>query len=233
MANLSCRSVRQRIQDGDGFMRAVIFDMDGVIFDSERIVYELWLELSEKYGFPDLRTPYWNVIGVNARQARETFLDFYGHEFPYDFYKAEQSRLYHERYDGGRLPLKEGVRPLLHALREAKIYTALASSTRTDLVVRQLADAGLLDYFSFVVGGDQVVKSKPEPEIFLRALAGTDISPAETVVIEDSFNGIRAASRAGMRPIMVPDLLPPDMEMKNLAEAILDDLRQVQTYLGL
>ena len=87
-------------------VKAVIFDMDGVIFDSERIVYELWLELSEQYGFPDLRTPYWKVIGVNARQARETFLDFYGPDFPYDFYKSEQSRLYHERYDGGRLPGK-------------------------------------------------------------------------------------------------------------------------------
>ena len=214
-------------------MRAVIFDMDGVIFDSERLVCALWVELGAKYGFSDVWTPYRQVIGVNAAQARATFLDFYGPDFPYDRLKEEQSRLYHARYDGGRLPLKSGVRPLLEALEAAGVYTALASSTRTEVVEGQLRNAGLRPFFSRVVGGDQVQKSKPEPDIFLRALAGTDIAPGETVVIEDSFNGIRAAHRAGMRPVMVPDLLAPDEEMKNLAEVILDDLCQVQIYLGL
>ena len=90
--------------------KAVIFDMDGVIFDSEQAVYNGWKELSQKYGFENLDIPYMKCIGVNAASSRRIFLDYYGEDFPYDKYKDEQSKNYHEKYDGGRLPLKKGVR---------------------------------------------------------------------------------------------------------------------------
>ena len=212
-------------------MDAVIFDMDGVIFDSERAVYLEWVALSEKYGFADVQIPYWQVIGVNAALAKQVFLDFYGSSFPYDAYKAEQSAAYHAKYDGGKLPLKPGVKELLSALRDAGIFTAIASSTRTALVEQQIEDAGLAPFFDRIVGGDQVKRSKPEPDIFL--WAGRGFAPGRCVVIEDSFNGIRAAQRAGMRPVMVPDLLEPDEEMRMRAEAVLPDLFQVRDYLGL
>ena len=97
--------------------KAVIFDMDGVVFDSERAVYKGWKELAEKYGFENLDIPYMRCIGVNAASSKQIFLDYYGEDFPYDRYKDEQSKNYHEKYDGGRLPLKKGVRELLQNLK--------------------------------------------------------------------------------------------------------------------
>ena len=203
--------------------KAVIFDMDGVIFDSERAVFRCWKALSEKYGFSDLETPYRRCIGVNAAATREIFLSFYGGDFPYDAYQAEVSRDYHARYDGGRLPLKPGIRELLRALRERSLPLAVASSTRTRVVSSQLRDAGLLGFFGAVIGGDQVTRSKPDPEIFLMAAAAVGAAPAGCAVIEDSFNGIRAAARGGMIPVMVPDMLPPDEEMRQTARVIAAD----------
>ena len=212
-------------------VQAVIFDMDGVIFDSERAVFNGWLELSEKYGFADLEIPYRQCIGVNAARSREIFLAFYGRDFPYDAYAREQSENYHRKYDGGRLPLKPGVRELLEDLKARGLYVAIASSTRTPVVESQIRDAGLAGYFHRIVGGDQVTRSKPEPDIFLRALEGTGLLPGNSVVIEDSFNGVRAASRAGMIPVMVPDLLQPEEEIRSLARAVLPDLTAVPGFL--
>ena len=212
-------------------VRAVIFDMDGVIFDSERATFLGWKELAEKYGFADLEIPYRQCIGVNAARSREIFLDFYGADFPYDRLCREQSENYHRKYDGGRLPLKLGVRELLEDLARRRLFVAIASSTRTVTVEAQIRDAGLAGYFQRIVGGDQVARSKPEPDIFLEALRGTDIAPGEAVVLEDSFNGIRAAARAGMIPVMVPDMLPPDREMEQLARVILPDLTEVPAFL--
>ena len=203
---------------------AVIFDMDGVVFDSERAVLRGWQELSEKYGFPDVEIPYMRCCGVNAAASRQIFLDFYGEDFPYDAYCAEQSRNYHARYDGGNLPMKPGIRELLDALTQRGCPLALASSTRSSTVVSQLRDAGLLPFFQTVVCGDQVSRSKPHPEIFLTAARMLGTAPAGCCVIEDSFNGIRAAHAGGMIPVMVPDLLPPDEEMRSLAHAIVPDL---------
>ena len=212
-------------------VKAVVFDMDGVIFDSERATYETWRELAEKYGFTGLETPYWQCIGVNAARSREIFLSYYGPDFPYDQYAREASQNYHRKYDGGRLPLKPGVRGLLEDLQRRGVYVAIASSTRTPVVEAQIRDAGLGGFFQRIVGGDQVARSKPEPDIFLKALEGTGILPGEAVVLEDSFNGVRAAARAGMIPIMVPDMLPPDEEMEELAAAILPDLTAVPAFL--
>ena len=209
-------------------VRAVIFDMDGVIFDSERATFNEWVALADRHGFRDIEIPYRKCIGVNARRTKEIMLEFYGPDFPYDEYAKEASVSYHARYDGGRLPMKPGVRELLETLRDKGLFVALASSTRMSTVRQQLDDAGLLDFFDRVVGGDMITRSKPAPDIFLAAVEGTGIAPQDCAVIEDSFNGIRAANAAGMVPIMVPDMLPPDEEMQRLAEAILPDLNAVQ-----
>ena len=210
-------------------LQAVIFDMDGVLFDSERAVYDGWRELAEKYGFKDLDTPYMQCIGVNAAICRRIFLDFYGPDFPYDAYTAERSRRYHEKYDHGNLPLKPGVTALLTTLRQAGIRTAVASSTRSGLVRDQIQEAGLLPFFDTLVGGDMVTRSKPDPEIFLEAAGRLGVPPGRCCVIEDSYNGILAADRAGMAPVMVPDMLPPNEEMRRKARCILPSLEDVRT----
>ena len=210
-------------------MKAVIFDMDGVIFDSERAVYALWCEMAEKYGFKDIDTPYFKSIGTNKDATRKIFLEFYGEDFPYDEYKKEQSEAYHKRYDGGRMPLKAGISELLEYLRACGYFTAVASSTRSEVVINQIEAAGLSKYFDRIIGGDMVKKSKPEPDIFLKAAEGFDFE--KIYVIEDSFNGIRAAAKAEMFPIMVPDMIEPDDEMREKAAVILPDLLAVKKYL--
>ena len=210
---------------------AVIFDMDGVIFDSERATFAEWKAIADREGLADIEAVYRRCIGVNSRRSREIFLEAYGADFPYERFNGEVSGSYHGKYGGGRLPVKPGVLPLLEALRGAGRFLALASSTRVATVERQLADAGLRVFFNRVIGGDMIARSKPAPDIFLAAIEGEALAPADCAVIEDSFNGIRAAHAAGMHPLMVPDMLPPDEEMRGLAEAILPDLDAVRSLL--
>lgn len=206
---------------------AFIFDLDGVIFDSERAVFSEWKLLSEKYGFPNLEEPYMKCIGVNAAACRRIFLDYYGEDFPYDAYCEERHNNYVEKYGGGKLPLKPGVRELLAALKRRGFPLAVASSTRAQTVARELRDAGLLDFFDDIVGGDMVRRSKPAPDIFLEAAGRLRVPPENCCVVEDSFNGIRAAFAAGMFPVMVPDMLPPDDEMREKAGLILSSLSEL------
>lgn len=213
-------------------MKAVIFDMDGVIFDSERLVLEGWLELGKKYGIPDIDKIFPKCIGSNAVASKQIFLDYYGEDFPYDTYKQETSADYHAKYDGGRLPMKRGIKELLQFLKENGYHIGLASSTRYEVVRQQLEDAGILPYFETLTCGDMVKKSKPEPDIFLKAAETLGVHPQDCIVIEDSYNGIRAASRACMFPIMVPDMIAPDEEMKQLAKAIFSDLHEVRDFLS-
>ena len=212
----------------EGF--AVLFDMDGVIFDSERAVLAVWRELGAELGLEDVETVFLRCVGTNKARTREIFraawpaLDFAR-------FDGEARRRFHSRWSGGKLPLKPGAREILRTLRERGLPLALASSTDSAVVRQELDEAGLLDCFDAVIGGDRVKRSKPDPEIFLLAAAALNAEPARCFVIEDSFNGVRAAAAAGMRPLMVPDLLPPDGEMEALAEAILPDLYAAERYL--
>ncbi len=214
-------------------IKAVVFDMDGVIFDSEAKVVECWVETAEKYGIKDIEKLCHMCLGTNSAETRRIALDFYGEDFPYDEYKAEMSALYHERYDGGRLPMKPYVRELLELLKAKGLRIALASSTRYQVVHDQLRDAGILDYFDKLVSGDMVSRSKPEPDIFLKACEELSVAPEYALAIEDSYNGIRSAYAAGMHPVMVPDLAPPTDEMRQLAEVILPSLKEVMELISL
>ena len=127
--------------------------------------------------------------------------------------------------------MKPGITELLSFLKESGKKIALASSTRKSIVVAELSDAGIIDYFDVIVCGDMVERSKPEPDIYLKACECLHIMPQEAYAIEDSYNGIRSAVRGGLRAIMVPDLAEPTEEMKQLSEVILDSLMDVREYL--
>lgn len=211
---------------------AVVFDMDGVIFDSERAVMNCWLELAQKYDIKDIEKPYFACVGTTMTRTREIMLETYGEDFPYDEYARESSLMYHEKYDGGKLPMKPGVMELLSYLKGKGKKIALASSTRRETVTNQLRWAGIIDYFDVIICGDMVTKSKPAPDIFLKACQELGVSPEKTYAIEDSYNGIRAAHAGQLRPIMVPDLLEADDEMRGMAECVCDNLNEVIDYLG-
>ena len=211
---------------------AVIFDMDGVIFDSERLVLKGWKEIAAKYDIEGIEEVLPKCLGVNAQATREIFWEYYGQEFPYDEYKKEASALFHSRYGNGRLPLKPGVRELLSYLKEEGYLVGLASSTRQAIVEQEITDAGLLPYFDDLVCGDMLKKSKPEPDIYLKACKNLNVNPRMAIAVEDSYNGIRSAKRAGMVPVMVPDMVQPDEEMKTLAHVICQDLFAVKEWIS-
>ena len=211
-------------------IKAVIFDMDGVIFDSERVICDLWLEIAKENDITGIEELMLKCIGLNDKATDNLFTTKYGDKFPYEDFKKQISKEYHSRYDGGRLPMKPGVRELLSFLKENNVKTALASSTKVETVTNQLRDAKILDYFDVVIGGDMVKNSKPNPEIFLTAAEKLGIDPKEAYIIEDSFNGIKAAHSAEAMPIMVPDMLEPDEEISSLCHKIFKDLIQVRDY---
>ncbi len=211
-------------------IKAVIFDMDGVIFDSERVYMETWKIIGEKYGLDGIEDTCRACIGVNAEETKKIFLSRHGEDVPYDEYRKELRSIMDKRYEKEKFKIKSGVHEILEYLRSNGIKTALASSTGEKRVKAELEDAGILGYFDSVTGGDNVKRSKPMPDIFLLAAQKINEKSENCFVIEDSYNGIRAGYAAGMRVIMVPDLIEPDEQIKKMTEIILPTLNDVLEY---
>ncbi len=211
--------------------QAVVFDMDGVIFDTERLVIEFWKEVAKKHNIPNIEHTCIQCLGTNRVRTREIFLENYGADFPFDPYRAEVTELFNTHYKGVPLPTKPGVRELLSYLQEQDIKVGLASSTAQHLVRDEIGTAGLLPYFQTLVCGDMVEHSKPAPDIFLKACEILNADPTKSIAIEDSFNGIRSAHCAGMTPIMVPDQVQPTDEIRTLAFHVMPSLLDVLNWL--
>ena len=211
--------------------QAVVFDMDGVIFDTERLVIEFWKEVAKKHNIPNVEHTCIQCLGTNRVRTREIFLENYGADFPFDPYRVEVTELFNTHYKGVPLPTKPGVRELLSYLQEQDIKVGLASSTAQHLVRDEIGTAGLLPYFQTLVCGDMVEHSKPAPDIFLKACEILNADPTKSIAIEDSFNGIRSAHCAGMTPIMVPDQVQPTDEIRTLAFHVMPSLLDVLNWL--
>ena len=210
--------------------KAVVFDMDGTIFDSEKLVLDCWEKVGEKHGIAGIREVFIKCIGTNKVRTKQIVLEAYGDSFAYDVFSQESSALFREVTEREGLPVKKGTHEILDFLRENHIPMGLASSTRLAIVAEELKQAGLYEYFRVVMGGDQLQNSKPAPDIYLMTCSKMGVAPSDAYAIEDSYNGIRSAYSAGMKPIMVPDLLPATDEMRSMSMAVLEDLIQVKEY---
>lgn len=212
-------------------MRAVIFDMDGILFDTERLCQDSWIQVAVKRGLPGMEEIFPRCIGLNANGSRRIVMEAYGEDFDYDGFRAEASAWFWDYIDKNGLPVMSGAEPLLEWLKNNGWFLGLASSTRRSSVVNCLERAGFSEYFSVVVTGDMVEYSKPQPDIYLLACRELGVKPEEAYAIEDSPNGIRSAHAAGMRPLMVPDMIEPDEEMRRLSHRIFQNLDRVLDYL--
>ncbi|MCL2718296.1 MAG: HAD-IA family hydrolase [Lachnospiraceae bacterium] len=211
-------------------LNTIIFDMDGIIFDTENMFLDCWRRIAAEYNLKDIDEVYRRVIGFHAEATKALYMDFYGQDFDYDKLNGLTIDMFFQKADTEGIPVKSGAKEILEYLSENNYQIGLASSTAAHLVKQQLGNAGLLKYFKVVVGGDMVEKSKPSPDIFLEACRKIGTPPEKAYAIEDSFNGVRAAYSAGMKVIMVPDIVKPDEEIKKLTVKILPNLLEVRDY---
>lgn len=205
-------------------IRAVVFDADGTLFDTEGISQHSWVIISQEMGFPQVGKNYLHFVGRNHTDILGELLALYGPALPAETLMercAQRSRAY---ADAHGIPLKTGAREVLDSLRDRGIPLAMATSTGRARTMERLALTGLADHFSVVVAGDMVQHSKPEPDIYLLACQGLGIDAAQTLAVEDSPNGILSAHRAGIRVAMVPDLLPPTPDLESLLWGCFPDL---------
>lgn len=213
-------------------VKAVIFDMDGVLFDTERLCMDSWIAVAGEEGIPDMETFFPSCIGRNLTDTKALFEEFYGDTYDYEQFRRRASAWFHDYIDRKGIPVKEGVRELLDFLKKGGYLIGLASSTSLPTVRGHLLQAGIQDFFQTLTTGDMVEHSKPQPDIYLMACESLGVEPAQAVAVEDSPNGIRAAYGAGMIPVMVPDLIAPDGEMRDKSAIICRDLREVMDFLS-
>ena len=211
----------------------VIFDMDGLMFDTEQIAQYVWEQAAEQFGYQTPNNAFLGVIG-KARPDVEIYArQVFGDEFPFDSVYYCKQQLMSEYLANHGVPLKPGLMELLDWLEKQDIVKALASSSPCAVILGHLEQAEIARArFSEIVGGDEVVRGKPAPDIFLLVAEKLSVPPDECIVIEDSNAGIHAAHEAGMLPLMVPDLIPPTEETMRLAYQIFSNLHDVRNYLA-
>ena len=209
-------------------MKAVIFDMDGLMFDTERVFVDAWNYAGEKIGIGKAGYMIMRSLGLNNDMVRKVWHDEFGDDYDHDALDRYTEEYLDEYYAKNGVPVKKGLYNLLEYLDEHGYKTAVASSTKTADVMKRLQSTGVEKYFSAVIGGDKVKKSKPQPDIYLAACEAIGAIPAEAYALEDSRNGLLAAHSAGLKPIMVPDLWQSDAEFDKILYAKAVDLDEVK-----
>jgi len=196
--------------------KAFVFDMDGLIFDSERIVQRSWNISGQKLGLGNVGEHIYYTLGLNRASRKKYYEENIREDFPFDEFSALTRKTFFEIVETEGLPIKTGVKEILAFGKENGIKLALATSSSRDYAMKCLRDAGIDTYFDGIVCGDMVSHSKPDPEIYLRACELVGVNPEDAVAFEDAPAGIQSAYSAGMKVVMVPDLVEPSEEIKSM-----------------
>ena len=197
----------------DRLPQAVIFDMDGLMLDTERLAVPAWQDAKDATGIDFDMSLLDAMVGRNYQDCRAMIVARHGDAFPTDRLMEAWHVAYDAIVERDGLVMKPGVHELIDWLDARGIVRAVATSTRRDRAHAKLTRTALLPRFAALVGGDEIARGKPAPDIYFEAARRLGAAPARCVVLEDSEPGVRGALAAGMMPIMVPDLLPPTAEL--------------------
>lgn len=212
-------------------IKGAIFDMDGLMIDSERLVYQNWQTMMDGLGYEYSLEIFKNTIGLRQDETKAYYKSLYGDDFDYDTHKARSREMYYTQVERDGIPVKKGLVELLDYLKSKNIKIAVATSTSAQTAHKMVKLAGVYDYFDAFVCGDEVKNGKPHPEVFLTAAGKISVKPEECVAFEDSINGIKSAYAAKMVTVMVPDLLEPTEEIKPMLSFLCENLAETIEFL--
>ena len=206
----------------------VIFDLDGLMFDTKKAFIKAWDYAGEKIGIGKAGYMVYKTLGMSIAASYEIWKEEFGERYNQEELRKYTKEFLKKNYEENKVPVKSGLYVLLEFLEKENSKLAAASSSPRWEVEKHLTDAGIIDYFSVIICGDMVEKSKPAPDIYLKACEMLNENPEECFALEDSKNGLLSAYRAGCKPIMVPDWWQPDEEILQIIKGKYSDLEQVK-----
>lgn len=212
-------------------IKAVIFDMDGLMIDSERVTFEGYQKVMGEMGLTISQDFYKKLLGKPIKGIYQCFYDTYGDDFPIESVIKDVHKYMADLFENEGVPLKAGLIHLLEYLKQHQYQTIVATSSNRDRVDSILARADITKYFDDSICGDEVTHGKPHPEVFLNSCKKLGVSPAEAIVLEDSEAGIQASYSAGIKVLCVPDMKYPEPKYVEMTTKIINDLNEVIDYL--
>ncbi|CAN5736261.1 HAD family phosphatase [soil metagenome] len=208
--------------------RALVFDMDGLLLDSEAPIRDAWVSTARAKGYAATNEHFLEVVGRNEQDAGRIFRGYFGEGIPLEQISLEVKSLLERTLPPTGFALKPGALTLLEDLKQRGVPCAVATSTARTMARIRLLKAGLLPYFQEVSGGDEVARGKPEPDLFLLAAERLGLAPRDCLVLEDSGFGALGARQAGMAVIVVPDLKEPSAEVRDFALGVYPTLNDAR-----
>lgn len=208
-------------------VKAVIFDMDGLLLDTEKLLVRFWVQAANEAGFPMEREHALAIRSLHRKFAIPFLRELFGAEFDYVKIRSRRMELMNAYLAENPLELKRGAKELLAFLNESGIPAAIATATDLERTRDYLTRVGIFGCFDRIVCATMVEEGKPKPDIYLYAAKELGFAPGECMALEDSPNGVRSAAAAGCVTVMVPDLTPPDGELSRLIYAKADSLAEV------
>jgi HAD superfamily hydrolase (TIGR01509 family) len=211
-------------------VKAVVFDMDGLLVDTEQVVFRAMQITAETSGLQMPFATFQRMVGLTHAKGDEILIEHFGPDFDLVSWSEAISRHFREELAAG-IALKAGAVEILDHLDAVGLPRAIATSSTLTSVHQSLGPHGLVERFDALVTRDVQTRGKPHPEPFLKAAEAMGVAPGDCLALEDSHNGVRAAAAAGMMTIMVPDMLDPTEEMRTLCVRIAQDLHEVRDLL--
>ncbi len=195
-------------------IRALLFDMDGLLIDSERVVQDSWNVAGESLGYGKIGEHIYRTLGMNVTGRKEYFQETFGEEFPFEEFQALSRKAFFAVADTEGIPLKSGAKELINYAKQMGYKIGLVTSSRREYATETLKKAGIFQYFDGCIFGDMVIRSKPDPEIYEKGCKMLGEEPERCLAFEDAPAGVEAAYSAGIDVIMVPDLVQPNEETR-------------------